>query len=105
MYGKVLFVAGAGLGYLLGTSRGRKDYERLRRQASRVWLDPRVQKLARQTRDLANDNLPMGEKVGEAFDSATQAARRHAGPATSGRPTSGPATSGRATTAEATTAS
>lgn len=78
MYGKLLFVAGAGLGYLLGTSRGRKDYERLRAQASRVWLDPRVQKLARQVRDTANENIPMGEKVGEAFDSATTAARSHA---------------------------
>jgi len=77
MYGKLLFVAGAGLGYLFGTSRGRKDYERLRAQASKIWLDPRVQKVARQARDVANENLPMGEKVGEAMDSATAAARRH----------------------------
>lgn len=81
MYGKLLFAAGAGVGYLLGTRRGRKDFETLRAQASRVWLDPRVQKLARQAGDLANENLPMGEKVGEAIDSATTAARRHAGTA------------------------
>ena len=84
MYGKLLFVAGAGLGYLLGTSRGRKDYERLRGQVSKLWLDPRVQKVARQAGDLANENLPMGEKVGEAIDSVNATARRHAGTAGTG---------------------
>ena len=77
MNGKLLFIAGAGLGYLLGTSRGRQDYERLRTQASRIWLDPRVQKVARQARTLANENLPMGEKVGEAIDAVNSTARSH----------------------------
>jgi hypothetical protein len=81
MYGKVLFAAGVGIGYLVGTQRGRQDYERLKAQASRVWLDPRVQKVARQAGELAEKNLPMGEKVGEAVSGTTEAARRNVGTA------------------------
>jgi hypothetical protein len=75
MYGKLLFVAGLGAGYLFGTSRGRKDFEKLKRQASAVWLDPRVQRVAKQATTFAEVNIPMGEKVTEAADAATKAAR------------------------------
>jgi hypothetical protein len=75
MYGKLLFVAGLGVGYLVGTSRGRKDYEALRRRASEIWLDPRVQRAAKQATDAAEKNVPMGEKVTEAVDAATKTAR------------------------------
>ena len=79
MYGKLLFVAGLGAGYLFGTSRGRRDYEKLRRRASQIWLDPRVQRAAKQATDAVEKNVPMGEKVTEAVDAATRSARQHAG--------------------------
>jgi hypothetical protein len=75
MYGKLLFVVGLGAGYLLGTSRGRKDYERLKLRVSELWLDPRVQKVTKQATDVVEKNVPMGEKVSEAADAATKAAR------------------------------
>lgn len=75
MYGKLLFAAGLGVGYLVGTSRGRKDYERLKVRVSELWLDPRVQKVARQATDVVEKNVPLGEKVTEAVDAATTAAR------------------------------
>jgi hypothetical protein len=80
MYGKLLFVAGLGVGYVVGTSRGRKDYEMLRRRASEIWLDPRVQRAAKQATDAVERNVPMGEKVTEAVDAATASARANARP-------------------------
>ena len=84
MYGKLLFVVGLGAGYLLGTSRGRKDYEKLKLRVSELWLDPRVQKVAKQATNFAEDNIPLGEKVTEAADAATKAARATIGTSASG---------------------
>jgi len=84
MYGKLLFVAGLGAGYLLGTSRGRKDYEALKVKVSELWLDPRVQKAAKQATDVIEDAVPLGEKATEARTAATRAAR--ATVATPGKP-------------------
>ena len=75
MYGKLLFVAGVGVGYLVGTNRGRRDYEMLKQRVSELWLDPRVQKVAKQATDVVEENVPMGEKVSEARAAATKAAR------------------------------
>ncbi|RHA37050.1 YtxH domain-containing protein [Cellulomonas rhizosphaerae] len=43
MKGKVAFVAGAGLGYLLGTRAGRGQFDKLQAWAGDMWKDPRVQ--------------------------------------------------------------
>lgn len=43
MKGKVAFVAGAGLGYLLGTRAGRSRFDKIQTWAGDVWKDPRVQ--------------------------------------------------------------
>ena len=84
MYGKLLFAVGLGAGYLLGTSRGRKDYEMLKKRVSELWLDPRVQKVAKQATDVVEKNVPLGEKVAEARTAATRAARENVGPSTTG---------------------
>ena len=44
MKGKILFVAGLGLGYVLGTRAGREKYDQLKTAALKVWNDPRLQK-------------------------------------------------------------
>jgi len=44
MKGKILFLTGLGLGYVLGTKAGREKYEELKNQATKLWNDPRVQK-------------------------------------------------------------
>ncbi len=92
MYGKLLFVVGLGAGYLVGTNRGRKDYEMLTTRVSELWLDPRVQKVAKQATDVVEKNVPMGEKVTEARTAATKAARENVGPSTRGS-SSAPGTS------------
>jgi hypothetical protein len=56
--GKILFVAGLGLGYVLGTRAGREKYEELRAAALKVWNDPRVQKAADSVEDFVKDKAP-----------------------------------------------
>lgn len=43
MKGKVLFVVGLGVGYVLGTRAGRERYEQIKRAAESVWNMPVVQ--------------------------------------------------------------
>ncbi|HEY0217279.1 MAG TPA: YtxH domain-containing protein [Cellulomonas sp.] len=43
MKGKIAFVLGAGIGYVVGTRAGRQQFERIKGWASDAWHDPRVQ--------------------------------------------------------------
>jgi len=43
MKGKVAFVVGAGVGYVLGARAGRGQFERIKSWANDAWNDPRVQ--------------------------------------------------------------
>ena len=58
MKGKILFVAGLGLGYVLGTRAGREKYEELRSAALKVWNDPRVQKQVDNVEEFVKDKAP-----------------------------------------------
>jgi hypothetical protein len=58
MKGKILFVAGLGVGYVLGTRAGREKYEELRTAAMKVWNDPRVQKQVDAAQDFVKDKAP-----------------------------------------------
>lgn len=58
MKGKLLFVAGLGVGYVLGTRAGREQYEKLKTQASRLWNDPRVQKQVDAVEGYVKDKAP-----------------------------------------------
>jgi hypothetical protein len=44
MRGKILFVAGAAAGYVLGARAGRKRYEQIKSAATKVWESPGIQK-------------------------------------------------------------
>jgi hypothetical protein len=46
MRGKVMFIVGAGVGYVLGTRAGRAKYEQMVVQARKVWESPTVQEAA-----------------------------------------------------------
>ncbi|MBD3777817.1 MULTISPECIES: YtxH domain-containing protein [unclassified Cellulomonas] len=43
MKGKLAFVLGAGIGYVVGTRAGRAQFEKIKGWASDAWHDPRVQ--------------------------------------------------------------
>lgn len=44
MQGRILFVAGATIGYVLGARAGRRRYDQIKAAADRVWNDRNVQK-------------------------------------------------------------
>jgi hypothetical protein len=58
MKGKILFVVGLGLGYVLGTRAGREKYDQLKASALKVWNDPRVQKQVDAVEDFVKDKAP-----------------------------------------------
>jgi hypothetical protein len=58
MKGKILFVAGLGLGYILGTRAGREKYDQLKTAAIKVWNDPRVQQQVDAVEDFVKDKAP-----------------------------------------------
>ncbi len=41
--GKMSFVVGAGLGYILGARAGRERYEKIKGAGAKVWESPKVQ--------------------------------------------------------------
>jgi hypothetical protein len=58
MKGKILFVAGLGLGYVLGTRAGREKYEQLKSNAMKLWNDPRVQRQVDAAESFVKDKAP-----------------------------------------------
>ena len=71
MRGKILFVAGAAVGYVLGTRAGRKRYEQIKAAADRVWQTPAVQRQVQQAEDYAARKI--GEIPGAVFDGVARA--------------------------------
>lgn len=58
MKGKILFVFGLALGYVLGTRAGRERYEQIKAGAEKVWQDPRVQRQVASVEEFVKDNAP-----------------------------------------------
>lgn len=67
MKGKLAFLTGAALGYVLGSRAGRERYEQIKRFAKKVWNSDPVQKGANAVRDLADDR---GEDLKQAAQRA-----------------------------------
>ncbi|GAB3395039.1 hypothetical protein GCM10027568_26350 [Humibacter soli] len=57
MRGKVLFVVGLGVGYVLGTRAGRRRYEQIKSVARSFWDSPTVQKQRQTVQDYASDRM------------------------------------------------
>jgi hypothetical protein len=55
MRGKLLFVAGLAVGYVLGTRAGRQRYEQIKLAAKNVWESEPVQWAAGQAQDAVSD--------------------------------------------------
>ena len=65
-----LLIAG-GIGYVLGTRAGRERYEQIKKAATRVKDDPRVQEKATQAADIAKEKAPIvKDKVAAAASTA-----------------------------------
>jgi hypothetical protein len=78
MRGKLLFVAGAAVGYVLGARAGRKRYEQIKSAANKVWQSPGIQKQVNAAEDFVAAKV--GDVPGAVFDTAkklvSQAAAR-----------------------------
>ena len=70
MKGKILFIVGLGLGYVLGTRAGRERFEQIKAGAEKIWQDPRVQ------RQVSNVESFVKEKAPDLAEKATSAARK-----------------------------
>ena len=56
---KLMLLIAGGVGYVLGTRAGRERYEQIKKAATRVKDDPRVQEKATQAADLAKEKAPI----------------------------------------------
>jgi hypothetical protein len=63
MRGKILFLAGLGVGYLIGTRAGREKYDQMVTQARKVWDSPSVQEAAGMVQSQAARLFDQGKQV------------------------------------------
>jgi hypothetical protein len=93
MKGKLLFVAGIGVGYLLGARAGRGSYERIRSRAQHTWNDPRVQQGIHDAGEFVKDNAPVvAAKAKDAASGAVDSVKSKVGHSDEdGQPSSGSA--------------
>lgn len=90
MKGKILLVAGLGIGYVLGTRAGRERYNEIKRAAGRLWNDPRVKNQVAGVEGFVKDKAP---DVAEFLsDNAKKVASQVTSSKTTGRKPSGSST-------------
>jgi hypothetical protein len=58
MKGKILFVVGVGVGYVLGTRAGRERYEQIKRATAKFWENPTVKRQVATAEDFVKDKAP-----------------------------------------------
>ena len=70
---KLTLLAAGFVGYVLGSRAGRERYEQIKKVATRVKDDPRVQEKATQAADLAKEKAPVvKDKAAEAAAAAKE---------------------------------
>ncbi|WP_369059755.1 hypothetical protein [Kocuria rhizophila] len=73
MIKRLAFVAGFGIGFVVGSASGRKSYESLRESAINTWNDPKVQAKVSESTDWVKSEVPVvGEKIAEGAQKATE---------------------------------
>jgi hypothetical protein len=65
MIGKILFVAGAATGYVLGSRAGRETYEKLKVRADKFWNSDKVQSGIKETKSRVAEKTPELRKKAE----------------------------------------
>lgn len=76
MRGKIIFVAGIAVGYVLGAKAGRERYEQIAAAASRAWNNPNVQRGVDQVEGFVKDHAPdVAELAGEGVKKVASVAR------------------------------
>lgn len=73
MIKRLAFVAGFGIGFVVGSASGRKSYESLRESAINTWNAPKVQAKVSEGTDWVKSEVPVvGEKIAEGAQKATE---------------------------------
>ena len=73
MKGKLLILAGAAVGYVLGTRAGRQRYEEIKGRANAWWQDPKVQQRVSEAEQAVRAKAPhVQERLTEAAGRATE---------------------------------
>ena len=73
---KVGFLAGVGLGYVLGAKAGRRRYEQIKARADKVWQSPTVQHKVSDATQVVKEKAPeLQHKVTEAAKDASSAVK------------------------------
>jgi hypothetical protein len=76
---KLMSLTSFAAGYVLGARAGRERYEQIRRLATRVKDDPRVQEAAQSAADKAREQAPIvGHKLADAAGTAADKAKHAA---------------------------
>jgi hypothetical protein len=70
MYGKIMFVVGAAVGYVVGTRQGREGYEKLKKQVTDLWENPKVQRTVADAQKFAEEKIPLVGAVRDAGESS-----------------------------------
>lgn len=86
MKGKIAFVIGAAVGYVLGSRAGRERYEQIKRGAESAWNTAPVQKVVGQVENAVQervDNVKRAVGLTPASDRRARAAAQAAARATS----------------------
>lgn len=84
MRGKILFIVGLGLGYVLGTRAGRERFEQIKAGAEKIWQDPRVQRQVSNVEQFVKDKAPdLAEKATSAAKKVASTVRKDSGAAPS----------------------
>lgn len=99
MRGKLLFVAGLAVGYILGTRAGRQRYEQIKLAARNVWESEPVQWAAGQAQeavaDVADKAVAQARKViAQASGESATTAKRSGATTPTRKPTAEPALRG-----------
>ena len=104
MKGKVLFVVGLGVGYVLGTRAGRRRYEQIKSVTARVWESPAVQRQVHNVQGYAADRIgDLGTAVTESVKRAVTRSGDASG-STSSSSKSGSSSTAKSSTAKSSTA-
>lgn len=82
MKGKLLVLAGAAVGYVLGTRAGRQRYEEIKGRADALWHDPKVQQRVSEAEDAVRARAPQVQEritdvASRASDKVKSTVHRH----------------------------
>jgi hypothetical protein len=77
---RLIFVAGVGVGYVLGSRAGRERYEQLKGRAQQAWGRDDVQEKVHAATQAVRDQAPaVAEKVGQTTKAAASAVKGRVG--------------------------